>query len=127
LTLNPHQLQELQRGVAQFNHGRFFISHETIEEIWIGQQGQTRIFLQALIQLAAAYHHAEKGNLRGTLSLLPKCLQVIEKVPRIYLGLDCERLGLDLRWAVSNLQDRQGAQKAPPRIKILLVQDKHRP
>lgn len=45
-----------------FAAGRFFEAHEEWERLWLGAAGQERLFLQGLIQLAAACVHFEKGR-----------------------------------------------------------------
>lgn len=45
-----------------FAAGRFFEAHEEWERLWLRAAGQERLFLQGLIQLAAACVHFEKGR-----------------------------------------------------------------
>jgi len=44
-------------GINLFNEQHFWHAHESWEAVWRRHPEQERIFLQGLIQLAAAYHH----------------------------------------------------------------------
>lgn len=79
-------------GIEQFNRGEFFASHETWETIWLAATGQDKIFLQATIQLAAAFHHWRNGNQRGTLSLLRRALEKLAELPGSYWGIRVDHL-----------------------------------
>ena len=58
VTLSPHTLACLARGVELYQAGEFWEAHEAWEEAWQEESGQPRLFLQGLIQLAAALHKA---------------------------------------------------------------------
>jgi len=54
-------------GMDLFNHGYYWEAHEAWEGLWVacGREGLTAIFLQALINLAAAGFKARWGSARG--------------------------------------------------------------
>ena len=79
-------------GIEQFNGEEFFAAHETWEAIWLGSSGDDRIFLQGIIQLAAAFYHWRRGNPQGALSLLRRGLEKLAGSPRSYRGICVERL-----------------------------------
>ncbi len=56
------------RGVEEFNAGRYFECHDTLEEIWMGTSGQERRFIQGLIQVSVGFYHFGNGNPSGALS-----------------------------------------------------------
>src|SRR3990172_4932788 len=56
------------RGVAEFNAGKYFECHDTLEEIWMGISGEERRFLQDLIQVSVGFYHIGNGNPSGALS-----------------------------------------------------------
>ena len=56
-------------GVKLFNHGDYFAAHEAWEELWLSASGDTRHFLQGLIQWAIALYHFQRGNLNGARKL----------------------------------------------------------
>lgn len=79
---------ELADGVRLFNSGSFWHAHEAWEKLWLVASGDEKAFLQGLIQLAAAYHHVQKGTLRGAPRLFDAALQKLSRVPDGYLGID---------------------------------------
>ena len=62
---------DLTDYVRCWNEGRFFDAHETLEPRWIKQRDAG---LQGLIQLAAALHHLQRGNLRGAKTMLGRAV-----------------------------------------------------
>jgi predicted metal-dependent hydrolase len=63
----------LNPGIELFNVHRFFDAHEAWEELWLASTGDEKRFLQGLIQLAAGYHHVQRGTARpGGIRLLEK-------------------------------------------------------
>ena len=54
----PDTPQRLERGRALFNARLFWEAHEAWEEAWIAEDGDARLFLQGLIQVAAGYYKA---------------------------------------------------------------------
>ena len=47
--------ENLQRACEDFNAGRFYESHEHLEEIWQYERGRVRDAYKGLIQIAAAF------------------------------------------------------------------------
>jgi predicted metal-dependent hydrolase len=52
--------------------------------------GEPRRFLQGLIQLAAAYHHVQRGTFRGGVRLFDAALEKLGAFPAGYAGVDRE-------------------------------------
>ncbi len=61
---------QLLQGIREFNSGDWFECHETVEDLWIGSEGEVKDFYQGIIQIAVALHHWRNGNFGGALSLL---------------------------------------------------------
>jgi len=56
----------LGAGLAAYERGDYFESHELLEPAWMGTDDLAeRSLLQGLIKLAAAYVHGVRGNPRG--------------------------------------------------------------
>ena len=50
-------------GIELFNEGEFHAAHDAWEDRWMGEVGQDeKLFLQAMIQSAVAFHHLEIGR-----------------------------------------------------------------
>ncbi len=79
----------LLRGVEEFNQGRFFECHETIEEIWLREVGPVKNFYKGLIQIAAGLLHIGRGNYRGCVRLLETGSRYIEPY-----GPVCQRVDI---------------------------------
>jgi predicted metal-dependent hydrolase len=52
----------LAEGIRRFDAGRFFEAHEVWEDAWREEEGEVRLLLQGLIQVAAGFH---KGLVQG--------------------------------------------------------------
>jgi predicted metal-dependent hydrolase len=105
--------KEFRRGVAHFNSGKFFESHEIWEALWLTASGIEKAFLQGLIQAAAAFYHHSRGNSRGMKSLLAAGLAKLDHFPEVHRGIAVEKLRQDAREWVGN--DGSGR---PPRIQF---------
>jgi predicted metal-dependent hydrolase len=64
-------MDAFERGLSDFKAGRYFEAHEAWESVWLKlPDGKEKTELQGLIQVAVAYHHLSKGNLKGAAWLL---------------------------------------------------------
>ena len=88
--------ERLRRGLELFNEGRFFESHEVLEEAWMPEQGPRRLFLQGIIHAAVAFHHLERGNLSGARRQLQKGLDKLETFVPACEGVETGRLFHDI-------------------------------
>ena len=86
--------EELLLAVRQFNEGEWFECHETLEELWVGTQGELRDFYQGFLQLAVALHHLQDGNLKGALFLLESGGGMLRRVPVVCQGVDAAGLAV---------------------------------
>ncbi len=85
----------LRAGIAQFNGWRFYDCHETLEDIWLAEEAEVASFYQALIKLAAGFHHLLRGNYRGAISLWAGGLSLLRAFPQCCLGVDVARLATE--------------------------------
>jgi predicted metal-dependent hydrolase len=95
------------RGVMHFNARRFFEAHEAWEELWLGNRSELSEFLRGLIQLAAAYHHLQRGTFRGAVRLFDAALERLSRYPPNYAFVareEAERAAREHRqWAAGVL------------------------
>ena len=61
---------QLLQGIREFNRHDWYECHETIEDLWLGEEGEVRNFYQGIIQIAIALLHWRNGNFGGAVSLL---------------------------------------------------------
>ncbi len=76
--------------MALFNDGYYHAAHDPLEAAWLASDrddvdGQ---FLQGLVQLTAAVHHARGRNWEGCVGLAESALAYLEDVPDEYRGVD---------------------------------------
>ena len=83
-------------GLDLFNRQRFFEAHDVWEEIWRQTEGPARDFLRGLIQVASAFHHFQKGNLRGARLLHDSGLGLLAPYGPSFMGLNLTRLRDDM-------------------------------
>lgn len=84
----PGTLLALRRGAALFDQERFWDAHEAWEEAWLAEDGEVRLFLQGLIQVAAGYHKAiVQLQPNGCVKLLRSGLDKLEPLPEVFLGV----------------------------------------
>ena len=95
----------ITEGIAHFNSRRFFEAHEALEALWLTEQGEGKLFLHGLIQVAAAFHHYQRGNEEGFRSLLEKG----EKKLTLHSGMN---YGIDVEDFLKQLRPRLAAARA---------------
>jgi len=78
----------LDEGIALFNDRKFWHAHEAWEREWLVAGGTKKLFLQGLIQLAAAYHHVQRGTLSGAVRLFDAALEKLSQAENGFLGVD---------------------------------------
>ena len=77
----------LAEGFARYRNAEFFLAHEDWESVWLTLEGPEKSFLQALIQMTAAFHHLQAGNSAGAFSLLQRALRRFELCPACFGGI----------------------------------------
>lgn len=87
----------LAEGMRCYHTGQFFEAHEHWETVWLTLQEPEKSFLQALIQISAAFHHLDRSNRTGAISLLTRSLQRLDLCPSPYCSLDVAVLRQQVR------------------------------
>lgn len=77
-----------REGLDHFNAREFWDAHESWETIWLEAESDVHRFLQGLIQLAAAYHHVQRGTFPGGLRLFDAALEKLSDFPKRFCGID---------------------------------------
>ncbi len=90
---------KLKQGIALFNAGKFFEAHEALEDVWRAMRGAERDIMQAVIQVAVAFHHYSTGNLTGARSVLARAAAGLADASDDFFGISMPplRQALD-RW-----------------------------
>src|SRR5215470_16086391 len=86
-------MDPVARGVELFNRGLYWEAHEAWEELWLELEDEPKLFLQGLIQLAAAYHKATvQMQPSGCVKLHRSALVKLAPAPREFMGVQIEPL-----------------------------------
>lgn len=112
------RLRLYQKGLESFNSGRFYDAHEHWEEVWLETPHPDKMFLQGLIQVAAAFHHHSRANLQGTRNLLLAGLLKLDRFPEVHGGLEIEELREAVReWLAALKAGDRPTRAKPPQIR----------
>jgi len=118
-------------GIDLYNAGEFHAAHDAWEERWMGEVGpQEKLFLQAMIQSAVAFHHLDIGRPGAARQMY---LRAKEKFARlgvsVFMSLDLDnyqaQLDSALSWLLSVADPRELSQPeiVPPKIRLLAAVD----
>ncbi len=97
---------ELAEGLRCYCAEEFFLAHEHWELVWLRLPEPEKTFLQALIQVAAAFHHLQRGNRQGAESLLRHAQGRMEPLPDVFGGIAVEPLRRQIEERLSALEAR---------------------
>jgi hypothetical protein len=87
--MKPGTTVSLERGRALFNAGLFWEAHEAWEGGWMEEDGDVRLFLQGLIQVAAGYYKAfVQQQPPGCVTLLGTGLDKLRPLGGVFCGID---------------------------------------
>jgi predicted metal-dependent hydrolase len=90
----------LERGLDLIRAGEYFEAHEELEDEWRDAPAPERDFLQGLVHVAVAWHHAARGN-------RPGCERQLEKATRRLGGYRPEHRGVDVEAVLGGVQRAQ--------------------
>lgn len=97
-------------AVRQFNNQLWYDCHETLEPLWMTENGELRDFYQGLIQLAIGLHHWRNGNYNGAIALLAGSISYLENSSSPCQWIDVRGLIAQIRQFQDDL-GRLGAEK----------------
>jgi len=95
------------KALEEFRAGRFFDAHEEWEKLWLESDGDEKLFLQALIQVAAACYHLTRGNAAPGARLLALAERKLAPMGNAYAGVRLDSLRRGIAMAQERL--REGA------------------
>ncbi|HKZ76863.1 MAG TPA: DUF309 domain-containing protein [Pyrinomonadaceae bacterium] len=114
-------------GIDLYNAGEFHAAHDAWEERWMGEASyEEKLFLQAMIQSAVAFHHLEIGRPGAARRMYQMAKEKFARLgKRVFMSLDLDdyqnQLDLALAWLLSVPDPRQlvAPDFAPPKIRLL--------
>lgn len=107
------QTGALAEGLHCYRTQQFFLAHEHWEGVWLACNEPEKTMLQCLIQIAAAFHHLEKGNRIGAVSLLTRALHRLEPYPDELAGVSIHKLRQSVREWLRILADSGAVPELP--------------
>jgi uncharacterized protein len=80
----------LEQGLALIRAEEYFEAHEQLEDEWRDARGPERDFLQGLVHVAVAWHHAGRGNRPGCERQLEKAARRLGPYRPAHRGVDVD-------------------------------------
>jgi len=87
----------LERGLDLIRAGEYFEAHEELEEEWRDAPEAERDFLQGLVHVAVAWHHARRDN-------RPGCERQLEKAARRLAPYAPRHRGVDVATVLDDVE-----------------------
>ena len=116
-------------GIDLYNAGEFHAAHDVWEERWMGEVGpQEKLFLQAMIQSAVAFHHLEIGRPGAARQMYTRAKEKFARLgTTVFMSLDLaqyqSQLDLALSWLLTVPDPRELEQPDFPVPKISLLNE----
>ena len=82
----------LERGLELMREQRWFDAHESFEDEWRTAPETERDFLQGLVHVTVAWHHASRGNRPGASRQLEKATRRLGPYAPAHRGVDVTRV-----------------------------------
>ena len=80
----------LEAGLELMRGERWFEAHEAFEDEWREAPGPERDFLQGLVHVTVAWHHASRGNAAGASRQLEKATRRLSAYRPDHRGVDVQ-------------------------------------
>ena len=114
-------------GIDLYNAGEFHAAHDVWEERWMGEVGaKEKLFLQAMIQSAVAFHHLEIGRPGAARQMYTRAKEKFARLEtNVFMSLDLQeyqaQLDAALSWLLTVPDPRELTQPdfQPPKIRLL--------
>jgi predicted metal-dependent hydrolase len=118
-------------GIDLYNAGEFHAAHDAWEERWMGEVGpKEKLFLQAMIQSAVAFHHLDIGRPGAARQMYLRAKEKFGRLgTRVFMSLDLvdyqAQLDLALSWLLraSDPRELPRPEITPPKIRLLATVD----
>jgi predicted metal-dependent hydrolase len=105
----------LAEGLELIRAGAYFEAHEELEDEWRDAPPEERDFLQGLVHVAVAWHHAARSNRPGCERQLEKAARRLESYRPAHRGVDVDAVLAQVARARADV-DRGRLDLAAPRL-----------
>ena len=94
---------EYMAGIDLYNSGEFHAAHDAWEERWMGEVGpDEKLFLQAMIQSAVAFHHLQISRPGAARQMYLRAKEKFERLGKsVFMSLDIKHYQQQLDCALS--------------------------
>ncbi len=92
-------------GISLFNRRYYWECHEILEDLWMVERGDQKLFYQGLIQSAAALYHVLNANPQGVIKLCENGLKKLQNFAPVYMSVDLSQLISDLDFFLQEAKD----------------------
>jgi len=114
-------------GIDLYNAGEFHASHDAWEDRWMGEVGpDEKLFLQAMIQSAVAFHHLQIGRPGAARRMYQMAKEKFTRLGKdVFMSLDLidyqAQLDVALSWLLTVPDPREitPPRVVPPRITLV--------
>lgn len=110
----------LREGIRLFNAGRFFESHERLEDFYLRAAEEHKAFVEGLIGLAAAFRMVRDfGEIKGPVRMIYQAIIRLENYQPTYLKIRVKDLIQTTEaWAKQAETDSGEAREQIPKIRL---------
>lgn len=110
----------LRQGIELFNEGRFFESHEVLEQFYHQTETAHKPFVEGLIQLAAAFRlYTDFGEVKGPVRMIHQALIRFENYQPSYLEIRVRDLSESMEaWVAKATAATRAPSLSTPKIRL---------
>jgi CheY-like chemotaxis protein len=76
------------RGIQEFDEGRYFEQHETLERVWRAETRPVRYLYQGILQIGVALLHIERNNAPGAIKTFERAFPLARAFSPLMPGVD---------------------------------------
>lgn len=80
-------LLQYELGILEFNSGKYFEAHDTLEDLWMQTRGEYKKFIQGLIQISVGTFHLTNKNYSAAESQYQRGLTKIKEFENVNSNL----------------------------------------
>jgi predicted metal-dependent hydrolase len=91
-------------GLRLFNAGKYFESHEALEQAWNEEKGPVRDLYRGILQIAVVYLHIKRRNYNGAIKVYDRSQRWMKGWPDICRGIYVEELRRNAKVVITEVQ-----------------------
>jgi len=112
----------LREGISLFNEGRFYESHETLEQFYQETEDAHKPFLEGLIELAVAFRlYTDFGEVKGPVRMIYQALIRFENYPSSHLEIRVKDLSESMEAWAKGMDVDEKAVFSIPKIPVQII------